>query len=57
MATKKRIDANLVSKQKHEIDYIAKKFKISPAQVTVAIAMAGRSRRKVYAYIRNNFVP
>ena len=40
-----------VSLQKHEVRYIAEKFKISGQAAAGAIRAAGPMRKKVYAYI------
>ncbi len=49
MATKKhkKMDGKLVSKQKHEIAYEAKKLKVKPAAVRDAKKQVGRSRKKI----------
>lgn len=54
--TKRRkfADTLMVSNQKWEIQYIASKFGIYPEQVRDAKKAIGRSRRKLYAYIREN---
>jgi hypothetical protein len=44
-----RIRASL---QKHEVQFIAKKFGISGQAAAGAIRAAGSSREKVYAYIK-----
>ena len=44
-----RIRASL---QKHEVQYIAQKFKISGQAAAGAIRAAGPMREKVYAYIK-----
>ena len=41
-----------VSQQKHEVRFIADKFKISGQAASGAIRAAGPMREKVYAYIR-----
>jgi hypothetical protein len=40
------------SQQKHEVQYIAKKFKITGQAASGAIRAAGPMRAKVYAYIK-----
>lgn len=46
-------DPKLVAaKQKAEINYIASRFKIPVKVVRAAAKEAGRSRAKVYAYLR-----
>jgi hypothetical protein len=40
-----------VSLQKHEVRYIADKFKISVQAAAGAVRAAGPMRKKVYAYI------
>lgn len=42
----------IASKQKHEVDYISKRFNIPSNKVRYAIAVEGRSRAKVYAKLR-----
>lgn len=51
----KRLDPNFVSSQPYEISYIAKKFGITPEQVRQAKRMVGKSRHRIYSYIRNNY--
>lgn len=41
-----------VGLQKHEVQYIAKKFKISGQAAAGAVRAAGPMREKVYAYIK-----
>lgn len=59
MATKKkkkpqRQDPKLVAaKQKHEINYIAKHYKIPVKVVREAVKKVGRSKAKVYAELRS----
>lgn len=48
----KKMDANLVSTQKWEIDYIAKKFNCLPIRVRQARKACGRSRKKRYDFLR-----
>ena len=49
----KSMDRKLVAaKQRHEIAYICKKFKVKRSSVLTAIHIAGRSRAKVYAALR-----
>lgn len=47
------MDPRLVSMQKHEIAYIARKFGASIQVVKRIIKAVGRSRRKVYAILRS----
>lgn len=42
-----------VGLQKHEVQYIAKKFKITGQAASGAIRAAGPMREKVYAYIKD----
>ena len=51
-----KMDRNFVSNQPWEIQWIADKFSISPLSVKEAKAKVGRSRRKIYSYIRSNFL-
>lgn len=48
----KKLDPNFVSKQKWEINYVAKKFKCTPEIVKRAMFFSGKSRRKLYAELR-----
>lgn len=50
---KKKQDPKLVSKQKHEIAYIAKKFGVRLALVKAVVSVVGISRRKVYKELRD----
>lgn len=55
---RKKLDPRFVSKQKHEIAYIVKRFtydgyKINSALVRKAVKEVGKSRLKVYAYLRD----
>lgn len=54
MAKKKhpKMDKNWVSLQPHELRYIATKFEVSVGVVREAKKSVGKSRQKVYAYIR-----
>ncbi len=54
MAKKKhpKMDRNWVSLQSHELRYIAAKFGVSEGVVRQAKKSVGKSRQKVYAYIR-----
>lgn len=45
-------DRKLVSKQKHELEYLKKKFDISGQAAAAAQAKAGPSRPKVETYIK-----
>lgn len=57
MPTKKKsrkMDKKLVAaKQKSEIQYISKRFKIPQKTVRLACKEAGRSRAAVYQWLRN----
>lgn len=46
---KKKMDSKLVSKQPHELKYLAKKKRKPVKAVKAAKAKAGRSRKKVEA--------
>ena len=46
------MDKNWVSLQPHELRYIATKFDVSVGVVREAKKSVGKSRQKVYAYIR-----
>jgi hypothetical protein len=48
----KKMDQRLLSAQKHEIEYLAKKLSVKPSLVRKAHAAVGRSRPKVTAYIK-----
>lgn len=56
-----KLDPNLVAiSQKYELDYIVGKFKkegtkITSANIRVAVKSVGRSRRKVYGWLRSKF--
>lgn len=58
-----KMDRFLVSKQMWELNYIVHKigkekgnpFAITKTDVLKAVHCVGRSRRKVYKYLRNNF--
>lgn len=54
MAKKKhpKMDKNWVSLQPHELKYIAAKFGVSEGVVRQAKKSVGKSRSKVYRYIR-----
>ena len=55
MPTKKKSkkqDPKLVSKQKHEIKYVAKKLKTSQKKVRAAKAAVGRSRKKIESELK-----
>ena len=47
-----KLDPNFVSMQKHEIQYIASKFGIQPDIVRTLVKELGRSRQKMYRYLR-----
>ncbi len=44
-------DRNLVSQQKHEIDYLAKKHDLPPPLVKKVVAQEGPSRKSVDKYL------
>jgi hypothetical protein len=46
-------DANKVSKQKHELDYLKDKFDISGQAAAAAQRQAGPDRKKVEAFIKD----
>ena len=48
-----RADSRLVSKQKHELEYLKKKFDISGQAAAAAQVKVGPSRARVEAYIKN----
>ena len=48
----KKMDSNTVSNQKWEIQYVASKFGIKPEKVRAAKKITGRSRHKLYNYLR-----
>lgn len=48
----KKMDPLLVSKQKSEVNYISKRFKIPVGVVRIAIREVGISRVKIYARLR-----
>lgn len=47
-----KMDRHFVSSQKWEIAYIANKFNVSPEAVRQARRSCGKSRRKIYAILR-----
>lgn len=49
----KKMDAHLVSNQIWELRYIAKKFNLTIPEVKAAKKKVGRSRRKLYRYLRS----
>lgn len=57
-----KLDPNLVAiSQKYELDYIVGKFKkegtkITSKDIREAVKKVGRSRRKVYGWLRDKFV-
>lgn len=61
MATKKKsrkMDPKLIAvKVKHEVDYINKKFKVPKSLIRQGIKEVGRSRAKVYMYLRGKGHP
>lgn len=48
---KRGLDGKLVSQQRHEVAYVAKKAKVTPAVAKKAIQDAGPSRKAVEAKI------
>jgi hypothetical protein len=48
----KKMDPNFVSSEKWEIAYVAKKFHVSVDVVRNVKNMLGKSRRKLYTYLR-----
>lgn len=48
----RKMDPNFVSTQKWEIQYVATKFKVKPEKVREAKKTVGKSRRKIYNYLR-----
>jgi len=46
-----RMDRKLLSSEKHEIAYMAKKLKVTQKLIRLAHATAGRSRVKVIAFV------
>ncbi len=46
-----KMDRKLLSSEKHEIAYLAKKLKVTQNLVRLARATAGRSRVKVTAFV------
>jgi hypothetical protein len=49
---RKARDRALISlSQSHEVQYWSKKFKVAPAQLKAAVKAAGRSSKKVAAYL------
>ena len=49
----RKMDANFVSNQAWEIQYIALKFGITCEMVRMAKKLVGKSRRKIYNYIKS----
>ncbi len=47
----KKMDRKLLSKEKHEIAYLAKKLKTTQKIIRDAHAVVGRSRKLVEAYV------
>jgi hypothetical protein len=47
-----KMDKKLVSEQKHEAEYIAKKYKIPISVIRKAMKEGGQSRRKIYKILR-----
>lgn len=50
---RKRLDPHVVSMQPFELSYICKKFGVSKDKVLDAKKAVGRSRKKIYNYLRN----
>lgn len=48
----RKMDPKLLAKDKHEINYIAKRYKVKVGDVKLARTKVGRSRAKVYAELR-----
>lgn len=46
-----KMDRKLISNEKHEIAYMAKKLKVTQKLVRLARSRAGRSRVKVTAFV------
>jgi hypothetical protein len=44
--------SKVAGKQKHEVDYLKKKYKVSGQQVAGAIRAVGNSRAKIEAYLK-----
>lgn len=53
MRRPRKMDPYLVSKQKWELAYIARKFKTKASTVLRIVKAVGRSRQKVYATLRS----
>ncbi len=51
--SKKGADGKLVSQQKHEVDYLAKKHDLPPPLVKKVIASEGPSRAAVESYLKD----
>jgi len=49
----RKMDNNFVSNQVWEIQYIASKFAIKPEKVREIKKLVGKSRQKIYNYIKN----
>lgn len=49
----KKMDPNFVSSEKWEIAYVAKKFNVTVDVVRNVKNMLGKSRRKLYTYLRS----
>lgn len=49
----KKMDPNFVSSQKWEIQYIADKFDVQSGMVISAKRECGKSRKKIYAYLKS----
>jgi hypothetical protein len=47
----KKMDRRLVSREKHEIAYLARKFRTSQKVIRAAHKAVGRSRKRVEAYV------
>jgi len=48
------MDNNFVSLEPHEIKYITNKFKVPAALVRLAKKTVGKSRHKIYTFIKQN---
>lgn len=61
MKRTKRMDPYLLSRQKWELQYVVEKLrkegfkKLEVRDILIALKAVGRSRRKVYNYLRKNY--
>lgn len=60
MIKQRKMDPNFVSNQKWEIQYVSDKIKkeghaVTPEIVRATKKLVGRSRRKIYSYLRINY--